>query len=341
MSTGLIYPPGSFAGTEELIELARELPAYGAIYATHMRNEGPELIPAVKETLRIGRESGASVEISHHKETRRAFWHTAVHESVRLMKEARAAGQEVWFDQYPYSASASSLDSNIPDWGFAGGRDQLFARLRDPKTRAKLREESNANHVGRWHEIYVSYAAGRQEYEGKNIIEIAEALGKDPADACFDIVLETNGAAGEVNYGMCEDDIEYIMSQDFGMVCSDGEAKGLDFPGIPHPRNYGTFPRVIAHYCRERGLFPLETAIRKMTGLPADRLGLKDRGYIREGMAADLVLFDFDRIESDPSYKEPRKACSGIRRVYVNGILTAKDGVHTGVKAGQVLRHQG
>ena len=157
-------------------------------------------------------------------------------------------------------------------------------------------------------------------------------------DACFDLIVEERCRVGEVNYGMCEEDIAYIMSQPYTMIGSDGEAASLDHGGQPHPRWYGTFPRVIARYCRERKLFPLETAIFKMTGLPACRLGLQNRGLIREGMQADLVLFDFDEIEDTPTYENPKQPCRGIRRVYVNGALTALDGVHTGARNGHILR---
>ncbi len=341
LSSGLIYSPGSFAQADELVELAKELVPYDAVYATHMRNEGLNLIPSVIEAISLAEESGAFVEISHHKEIRKELWQDAVFQSVQLMKEARERGVRVAFDQYPYRASATSLDSNIPGWAFEGGQEKLFENLRNPQTRSKLIEETNASHVGRWGDIFISYAYGEENRwaVGKSIEEIARIQEKDPAEACFDIILATNGRVNEVNYGMCEEDIEFIMSQDFGVIGSDGEAMSLDFEGIPHPRNFGTFPRVIAHYCRERELFSLETAIRKMTGMPAERMGLNDRGLLAEGMWADMVLFDFDAIEDTPTYDNPKQPCKGIERVYVNGILTVHDGKHTGARAGHVLRH--
>ena len=341
LSSGLIYPPGSYAKAAELEELAAMLPDYDAIYATHMRNEGLDLAASVKEAIHLAESSHAFVEISHHKEFRKEMWGSAVHETIALMKEARSRGVKIAFDQYPYRATASSLDTNVSSWAFEGGREKFLERMRDPKSRSRLREESNASHVGRWQDVYVAYAHGQENKwaVGKNILEIAEMTGKDPADACFDLILDTNGLVNEVNYGMCEEDIEYIMSQNFGVIGSDGEAMSLDHDGIPHPRVFGTFPRVLAHYCRKRKLFPLEKAIHKMTGMPAERMGLKDRGLIREGMWADLVLFDPDEICDTPSYENPRQPCSGIERVYVNGILTALKGRHTGTRAGQVLRH--
>ena len=176
---------------------------------------------------------------------------------------------------------------------------------------------------------------------GKAVTDIVGALGgKDPADTCFDIVIAENDRVGEVNFGMCEEDIEYIMSQPFVMPGSDGEAMPLDAPGKPHPRNFGAFVRVLSRYSRDRGLFPLEEAVRKMTALPASRIGLFDRGVLREGMWADLVLLDLDRLKDDPDYQNPQQPCSGICRVYVNGVLTALESRHTGARAGQVLRRK-
>lgn len=340
MSSGLIYPPGSYADEEELTELARELPAYRAIYSTHMRNEGLMLIPALEEAIRLGRESGAFVEISHHKETRKELWRDAVIKSVGLMKSARESGVKIAFDQYPYRASATSLDSNVSEWAFEGGREKLFERLRDPVTRKILVREANESHTGRWGDIFISYAFGKNNLwtVGKSVEEIASIRGTDPAEACFDLILASEGRVNEVNYGMCEEDIEFIMSQDFGVIGSDGEAKPLNCEGQPHPRNFGTFPRVIAHYCRERKLFSLEKAINKLTLMPAERMGLRDRGLIKEGMCADMVIFDFERINDTPSYDRPKQACEGIERVYVNGVLTALNGRHTGAAAGRVLR---
>ena len=176
---------------------------------------------------------------------------------------------------------------------------------------------------------------------GKSITEIAQMQGgKDPADTCFDMVIAEKDRVGEVNFGMCEEDIEYIMSQPFVMPGSDGEALPLDTPGKPHPRNFGTFVRYLAHYCRDRGVLTLENAVQKMTSLPASRIGLADRGVLKEGMWADLVLFDLEKLKDDPDYGNPQQACSGITQGYVNGVLTAENGKHTGARAGQVLRRK-
>lgn len=340
LSSGLIYPPGCYAGADELAELCRELVPYGAYYETHMRDEGEGVVEALQEALEVCRRSGAPLQISHHKVTRRSVWQVHCKTTVALIDQARRQGLDVQADQYPYSASATTLDSNAPLWAFEGGVEQLLARLQDPALRPRINAEANASHVGRWGDIYIPYVATEKNQwtVGKSIQEIAGIRGVDPADACFDLIVEERCRVGEVNYGMCEEDIEYIMSQPYTMIGSDGEAASLDHSGQPHPRWYGTFPRVIARYCRERKLFSLETAVFKMTGLPAARLGLQNRGLIRRGMQADLVLFDFDEIQDTPTYQNPRQPCRGIRRVYVNGALTALDGVHTGARNGAIMR---
>lgn len=341
MSSGLIYPPGSFADTDELAELASVMRPSQALYVTHMRNEGLNLVDGVKEALEIARRAGVPLEISHHKATRKEVWYTGCKTTIAMMKEARANGQDVTFDQYPYIASSTGMDCNLPNWAFEGGVDALFARLQDPELRERICRETDESHIGRWDTIVVGDAPVKNGWAiGKSIPELAEAWGIPSAEACIRLIVEEEGKAREIHFGMCEEDVEYIMSQDFGMIGSDGEGVNLDYHGMTHPRHFGAFPRVIAHYCRDRQLFSLETAIHKMTGRTAARLGLADRGLIKEGMWADLVLFDFDTIESTPSYRNPKQPCAGIERVYVNGVLTAQDGRHTGALAGKVMRRE-
>lgn len=340
LSSGLIYPPGCYADTDELAAVAAAVQPYGGFYATHMRSEGRDLIPAVQEALDIARRAGVPLQISHHKCIGKAGWQVSVKTTVAMLQKARRQGMDVTCDQYPYNASATSLTSNVPNWAFEGGMDALLARLRDPDTRARIKTECEASHVGRWGDIFVAWLpAGKNEWMmGKSILEIAQTQGKDPSDTVFDVLLEESGMVNEINYGICEEDIDYIMAQPFVMTGSDGSAMALTQSGKPHPRNYGTFPRVLARYCREKKLFSLETAVSKMTALPAARLGLPDRGMLRPGMRADLVLFDFDRLEDSPTFLHPQQACKGICRVWVNGVLTAADGAHTGARAGMVLR---
>ena len=343
ISSGLIYPPGCYADTDELSEVASAVAPFGGLYSTHMRNENVKVVESVKEAIEIAERSGARLQISHHKVTSKQNWEESCRTTIALIEKARKRGLDAACDQYPYSASATGLDSNIPRWAFEGGFDAMMKRLEAPEPRAQLRDQSNKSHEGRWGDIYVAYVQTEknQWMVGKSITEIADALGgKDYADTCFDIVADEHGHVGEVNFGMCEEDIEYIMSQPFTMTGSDGESMPLTAPGKPHPRNFGTMVRMLAHYCRDRKLFSIETAIHKITALPASRMGLADRGIIKAGMWADLVLFDLAKLNDDPSYSDPQQACSGILQVYVNGVLAAENGKVTGSRSGMVLRHK-
>lgn len=342
ISSGLIYPPGSYADTDELAEVVSAIAPYGGYYATHMRDEDDKLADSVKEALEIARRAGVPLQISHHKCLYKPDWRVSCKTTVAMIQQARRQGQDVTCDQYPYRATATTLSCNIPGWAFEGGFDKVKERLAHPATRERIRQEVNACHDGRWDTLYVSFVQTEQNQWmcGKSIPEIAQAQGKSCADAMFDIIVEENDRVGEVHFAMCEEDIEFIMSQPFVMTGSDGEAMALNAPGKPHPRNYGAFPRILAHYCRKRKLFSMEEAVRKLTSMPAARAGIGNRGLIRPGMRADLVLFDFDKINDDPDYQTPQRACSGIERVYVNGMLSAKDGAHTGARAGMALRKE-
>lgn len=343
ISTGLIYPPGCYSDTEELIAIVGEVKPYGGYYATHMRDEKSRVVESVEESLRIARETGVPLHVSHHKVSYKPDWHTSCRKTIALMEEARREGIDVTADQYPYNASATNLSVNLPTWAFEGGVEKLLERLRDPEIRTQLEENTNASHEGRWDTIYVSCLKTEENawMQGKSIVEIAETLGKDNyASVLIDIVLAEDNEVDEICFGMCEEDVEYIMTKEFVMTGSDGSAMSLDFPGKPHPRNFGTFVRTLSHYCRDRGLFSLERAVQRQSALPAARLGLSDRGLIKSGMKADLVLFDFEKLEDLPDYQKAQRACSGIRRVYVNGILTVIDGTHTGAKAGMILRKE-
>ena len=342
VSSGLIYPPGSYSEQDEMISVLRAVKECGGYYATHMRNESRDLIKSVKESIAVAEAAGVPLQISHHKSLHKPLWGKAVLETTALIEEARERGLDVTCDQYPYNASSTVLSSNISNWAFEGGFDKLLERLHDPETRQKLKEEADESHVGRWQDILVANPASEKNswMVGKNLVELGEILGKSPADVVFDLVEEEMNQVDEINFGMSEDDIEYIMSKPYIMPGSDGEALSLNHAGRPHPRNFGTFARVLAHYCKERKLFPLEEAVRKMTSLPASRLGLSDRGVLKEGAAADLVVFNFEELQSNPDYENPTQPCDGIKYVFVNGVLTAEDGKHTGVKAGKILRRK-
>ena len=341
LSSGLIYHPSCYADTNELIELCKAIRPYDGFYATHMRNEKKKLVDGVREALAIGTGAGVAVEISHHKCTWKPDWEVSVKTTTAMIEKARVNGLDVTCDQYPYIASATGLAANIPNWAFDGGTEKLLERLRDPETRERLRAECNESHRDRWDTIFVSYTDCEEDawMAGMNITSIAEKLGgKDPALTVFDILLRSGNHAGEVSFSMCEEDVEYIMSKPYVMIGSDGWAYSMERTGCPHPRSFAAFVRVLAHYSRDRKLLSLEEGIRKMTGAPAAKLGLDDRGVIKKGMWADLVLLDREELRDTPDFRDPFQVCKGIRKVWVNGVLTAEDGRHTGARAGKALR---
>ena len=343
MSSGLIYPPGSFAQNDELIELAKVVASYGGLYKTHMRWEGDNVIQSVEESVEVAEKTGIAVQVDHHKVTGRKNWQYKSRATIALIARAREMGLDVTADQYPYCASATTMTTQLPRWAHEGGTPELVKRLKDPATRQKIDEyirENAKKNLRTWDSLFVSSVKSPENawVKGKHLQEIAEAQGKDPINAMLDLLTQEEGSVGQISFGMCEEDVEFIMAQPFVMIGSDGGAHPIATKDIPHPRAFGTFPRVISKYCRDRKLFSLETAINKMTGMPAARLNLADRGLIKAGMWADLVLFDFDKINDTPTFVKPNVPCEGILRVYVNGVLTAQNGTHTGAVSGKVLR---
>lgn len=343
ITSGLIYPPGSFADEDELADVISAIAPYGGFYATHMRNEETDLGGSVAESIRTAKRAGVPLQISHHKVCYPPEWQVAPRLSIALIERARRQGLDVTCDQYPYRATATTLSVNIPDWAFEGGFEGVKRRLEDKATRNRIRSEVEANMGDYWGDYFVSSVGSEKNawMAGKSLPEIAKRLNMECVDAFLHIIVEENNLVNEVHFAMCEEDIEFIMQRPFVTIGSDGWCLDIDSPGQPHPRNFGTFPRVIAHYCRERHLFPLEEAVRKMTGASANRIGITDRGYIREGLAADIIIFDFDTIKDNPDFTNPKQPCSGIERVYVNGVLAARNGVHTGALAGLTLRKNG
>lgn len=346
-STGLIYPPSSYARTEELVALARAMAPQGGIYFTHMRNEGERLLEAVTEAIRIGREGGVPVEIAHHKAGGEKNW-GKVKDSLRLIADARTQGVDVTADQYPYTASSTGLSSIVPQWAHDGGSEKLLGRLRDPETRARLQRECEQaeDPWSSWDRLLISSVKteANRKFEGKDLAQIARERGQDPVTAAFDLLIEEELAVGMVRFGMSEDDVKLVMSHPWVMVGSDGSALapyGRLGKGKPHPRNYGTFPRVLGNYVREEKVLPLERAVAKMTGMPAWRLRLWDRGLLRPGYRADLVVFDPDRIADRATFTDPHQYPQGIDLVVINGQVTVEAGEHTGARAGQVLRRPG
>lgn len=348
LSTGLIYPPSSYAETSELVELATVSARLGGIYASHIRNEGPRLLEAVQEAISIGEQADLPVEIAHHKASGKQNW-GRVKQSLPLIEAARARGVQVTCDQYPYVASSTGLSVIIPDWAHEGGTEQLVGRLKDPATRERIRQEVRAARPGwddpatesPWHGIVIASAIQHPELEGKTTWQIAQLWGTDPIEASLDLLIAEDGNVATVMFTMCEEDVQTVMRASFVMVGSDASAKAPYGPlseGKPHPRAYGTFPRVLGRYVRELGVLTWEDAIRKMTSLPASKLGIPRRGLLAEGYFADVVVFDPTTIADTATFTQPHQFPVGIDYVIVNGAITVDHGQHTGALAGRVLR---
>ncbi len=352
LSSGLIYAPGCYASTEELIALASTSAALGGFYASHIRGESSTVVQAVAEAIRIGREAGSRVEISHHKACGKSNW-GKVSETLKMIEGAREEGVDVAFDVYPYTASSTSLDTILPPWARDGGRDAILARLQDMDTRGKMAEElarpstawENTVSEDGWENIVVVGLndGPNKRFENKPIPEIALAQKKTNHDAAFDLMLEEKLHAWAIFHEMSDDDVMTVMRHPLASIGSDGESEAPYGPtgrSSTHPRSYGTFPRVLHRYALEKGVFPIHEAIRRMTSWPAERIGLKDRGVIAKGMAADIVAFDPLRVRDIATFDDPHRYPEGIEYVLVNGSVTVERGEHTREKAGQIIRHK-
>lgn len=337
LSTGLIYTPNLYAKTDEIIELVRVLEEYDGLYTSHIRGEGDTLIEAVEEAITIGEETGVNVQISHFKACGSRNWgKTEV--TLGMIQDARDRGIDVTFDQYPYIASSTGLASILPPWAHEGGAEKLLQRISDPETREKLRAEPTEE-MEDWTRILIAHAANNPGYEGKTVQEIAVLEEKTPFDAMCDLLLTENAQVMVILYEMCEEDVQRVMQDPNGMIGSDGRAMSPD--GVFgkskfHPRYYGTFPRVLGFYVRE-GIISLQEAVRKMTSAPAQRLGIKDRGLIKEGLMADITIFDPDSVKDEATFIDPHRYASGIPYVIVNGVVVIDNGEHTGALPGKPL----
>ncbi|MEW6320968.1 MAG: D-aminoacylase [Acidobacteriota bacterium] len=361
VSTGLLYPPNAYAPLDELVALTAVAGAWGGLHASHLRYDGAKLREGIEEILTIGERAKTPVHIFHIKVTgARNFGRMS--EVVELVAAARARGLRVTADQYPYVASSTSLTATIPDWAEEGGTERLIARLRDPATRARIRREmedpdpaweNRYQSAGTWDNIQLA-AIGRtrgradaapspnRRYEGMRIGEAARAAGKDPFDFVFDLLIEERGSVGCVYFIMSEDDLKLALRQPWVGIGSDGSALATEGPlrsGVPHPRSFGTFPRVLGRYVREEKVLTLEEAVRRMSSLPAATLGLSDRGLIETGRAADLVIFDPETVADRATFEDPFQYPVGIDTVVVNGQVVLDEGTHTGARPGRVLRH--
>jgi N-acyl-D-aspartate/D-glutamate deacylase len=352
MTTALIYPPSSYASTKELIEMARIAGQYGGIYASHIRGEGKELVQSIEEAITIGEKGGLPVEVFHLKAAFQPGWGRLMREAGRKIDEARARGVDVAADMYLYTAGGTGLEAVIPSWAFDGGFDKLLERLKDPATRARLKREMMTGSPGWWNIIE---AAGgwdgivlanaqnqdNKRFEGKNMAQIAREWRKTPADAAFDLVAAGKGRVTAIYFMMSEQDIMTALKFPWTSIGSDAGASlnpgAIDAIGLPHPRSYGNFPRLIARYVREKRVLTLEQAIRKMTSWPATRMRLHGRGVIKEGCWADVVIFDYDTIQDNATYQQPFLFPTGIDYVIVNGQVVIDHGKHTGARPGQII----
>lgn len=354
VSSSLIYAPDNFASTEELIALAKAAAAHGGIYATHIRNEGDTEMAALEEAFRIGREANIPVEIFHLKCSGRQNW-GKMQQVVAAIKNARASGLDVAANQYPYIASATSLDAPIPPKYKAGGTDAFIARLKDPAQRAAIRAEltGNGNFENMWRGVggpqgilisSVLDPALKQKYQGKRLSEIAATENKDPLDALMDIVIADHDNTGAVYFTMSEEDVKTAMRQPWVSVGTDAGATALDGPLSKfhgHPRGYGSFPRILAKYIREEKVLTLEDAVRKFTALPAQRVKLNQRGQLRNDYFADITIFNPDTVSDHATFEKPGQLSTGIEYVLVNGTVELEHGNLTGQTAGRPLRGPG
>jgi N-acyl-D-amino-acid deacylase len=336
MSTGLIYIPGTFAETTELIAINKTIGRYGGIYASHIRNEATELTSAVDEAIRIGREGGTPVHISHFKASGPDAW-GGLRVAAEMIEKARAEGLKVTADQYPYIASSTSLEATLlPAWSREGGRSALEERLKDDKQRAEIRADIEKS-FARKGPIQIAAYRPKPSYIGKKLDEIAAMEKLAVPDLVLQI--EERGGARIVNFGMNEEEVRFGMTLPWVATASDGGAR---IPGNeqPHPRNFGTFSRKIGLYAIKEKVLPLSAAIRSSSGLPADILGLTDRGYLRAGLAADIVVFDPKTLIDRATYDQPQQYSAGVVHLFVNGIPAIADGTPTGALAGRALRRQ-
>ena len=350
MTTALIYPPASYAKTDELVEMAKVVGRYGGIYASHIRGEGKELVQSIEEAIAIGERGGLPVEIFHLKAAYQPGWGRLMREAGEKIEQARGRGVDVAADIYLYTAGGTGLDSVIPSWAFEGGRDKLLERLKDPAIRTRLKNEIKTGSpgwwniveaAGGWDNIVLAFAANKENahFEGKNLTQIAKEWNKEPADAAYDLVAEgKDGRVSAIYHMMSEQDIETALKFPWTSLGSDASA-ALDPNAIgpAHPRANGNFPRLIARYVRERKVLTLPEAIRKMTSWSATRMRIPNRGTIKEGNWADVTIFDYDTIQDRATYEQPLLSPVGIDYVLVNGQVVMENGKHTGARPGRVI----
>ncbi|GAA0359990.1 D-aminoacylase [Microbispora corallina] len=341
LSTGLIYTPGSYAGTDEVVALAAVAARHGKPYVTHLRDEMSRVEEALEEAVEISVRSGAALHVSHHKTAGRYAWGRTERTLPRI-SALRAAGMDVTCDVYPYTAASTALSAMLPPWANDGGLAALAARLGDPAQRDRMRRAiaegvpgwENTVGNGGWDRISVACAPRHPQTEGRTIAELAAAASADPLDTAAGLLVAERGEVTIISHSMVEEDVRRVLAAPYAMIGSDGVPKP---GGRPHPRWAGTFPRVLGRYTRELGLLTLEEAVHKMTGMAAARFGLAGRGVVRDGAHADLVVFDAERVADRATFTDPLLPPEGIEAVVVSGAVVVRDGEETGARPGRVL----
>jgi dihydroorotase/N-acyl-D-amino-acid deacylase len=349
IATALIYPPGNFATTEELIEMSKAMAPYGGVYISHMRSEADQFLEAMDEALRIGREGGVPVEIYHLKAGGRRNWAKA-QQAIDKINAARAAGQDVSADMYPYVAGGTGLTACLPPWASADGK--LLENLRDPAMREKIKAEVLKDKT-EWENLcqlatpegVLIVGVNKPEnkvFAGMRLSEMAAKQGKPWLDSAIDLIISEEQRVGTIFFMMSEDNVKLQLRQPWMKIGTDSGGADPDNPeGLVHPRSYGSYPRILGKYVREEKVIPLEDAIRKMTSAVANRLSIRDRGLLREGMYADVVVFDPQTIADRATFEKPHQVSVGIKWVLVNGQVVVVDGKHTGAKPGRIVRGPG
>ncbi|WP_337045087.1 N-acyl-D-amino-acid deacylase family protein [Emticicia sp. 17c] len=346
LATGLIYIPGTYAKTPEVVALAKVAAKSGGIYASHIRDEGVGVKNAINEAINIGREAGIPVEISHFKISSKPLWGQS-NVTISLVENARREGIDVNVDQYPYTASSTNMGTMLPSWALADGDSMVHVRLTNPETRKKIRDEMiksvKADKRKNYDYAFVARYRADSTMNGKNVSEINQLLGrKDNLATEADLIMDMvdKGGAQMVFHKMSEDDVAKILRYPNTMIASD--AGVIQFNrNMPHPRGYGSNARVLGKYVREKQVLTLEDAVRRMTSLPAQRFRIDDRGLIKSGFAADIVIFDENKINDKATYEKPHAYSEGIDYVLVNGVVVLENGKHTGKKAGQIIYGKG
>jgi N-acyl-D-amino-acid deacylase len=351
LSTALLEPPSSLATTANLIELAKVARQYGGIYSSHIRDEGEGVFKAVAEAIDVGKGAKIPVDIIHMKIAHKNLWGRA-NEIIAMVQKARDEGYTIQANVYPYTAGQNNLSSIIPPWAHDGGRDKMVQRLRDPAARRRMHHEI-LNGLPNWYNHYLATGDGWAgmilvslhherdiPFQGKRMSDLIKARGGDPVDVLFDVLIDENGSVPTVFFHHSEPDMQLVLQQPWTSIGSDGTAVNPDGPTgktHPHPRYYGTFPRVLGRYVRELHVITLPDAVKKMTSLNADKIGIKDRGRLQKGQWADVTVFDATRVIDRATFENPHQFPVGIQYVLVNGVVTIDNEQHTGALAGKVI----